>query len=418
MLVFGIAQLLTLPAAANAASLPARIARVVSSSAVGGASVVYVWDQETRDVIYTKAASRAVTPASNMKLLTSAAALQHWGADHRFTTRIVATGAQQDGTWNGSIYLVGGGDPVLSTAGFARDNFHGYANATNIAGLATALRKLHITRIAGSLVVDDDRFDAQRYVREWPSRFRFDEAGALGALTVNESQLGKYIGGRSARYPDIQAGLQLRLALKRAGIAVTGMTRAGSAPDDATELAHVDSPRLLDIVNHMNAVSDNFVAETLLKGIGADAMGGVGGSTVAGRRAAARILKSFGVGVGGLTWTDGSGLAGSNRVTARLLGHVLGMGAQSAWGPDWIDGLATSGGTGTLRHRMTRQPYRGNVHAKTGTLRNSSALAGFADSVDGTHRYGFATVTYAPRGSISLSAAHTLQDRLAMTLVR
>lgn len=418
-LACALVALLVAPAVAGAVSLSTRLARLVASSAVNSTSVVYVWDQSSREVIYTHGAARAVTPASNMKLLTTAAALQHWGPDHRFTTRILATGSQVGTTWAGSIYLVGGGDPMLSTAGFARDNYGGFGTGTNIAGLASGLAKLGITRVAGRLVVVDDVHDSQRFVREWPARFRFDETGALGGLTVNQSQLGKYIGGRSAIHPDLQAGTHMRLALRRAGIAVTGGTVPGSAPGTATELAQVQSPPLVDIVAHANQVSDNFVSEILLKGIGADANGGFGGSTTAGRRAAARELKEIGVDVSPLIWTDGSGLASTNRVTARFIGHVLGVGAQTEWGPAWIEGMATSGGRGTLRKRMTRLPYRGAVHGKTGTLRHVSALSGFADNVDGVRRYGFSVITHHPRGAqVNYTAARNLQDRIAQVLVR
>ncbi|MEO6866874.1 MAG: D-alanyl-D-alanine carboxypeptidase, partial [Gaiellales bacterium] len=80
---------------------------------------------------------------------------------------------------------------------------------------------------------------------------------------------------------------------------------------------------------------------------------------------------------------------------------------------------ARSGTYGTLRRRMTRFPYRGRVQAKTGTLRHVSALAGFSERSATGRRYGFAVVTSQPRGApISYTAARSLQDRIAMVLVR
>lgn len=399
--------------------LSVRLDRIIAASGVARTTSVYVWDQQSREVLYSRGASRRVTPASTMKLLTSAAALSKWGGEHRFRTTLLATGRQEGSTWLGSIYLVGGGDPMLSTAGFARDNYGGYGRGTNVASLASGLRKLGIRTVSGRLVVDDDHLDARRWVNEWPRRFRLDETGALGGLTVNQSQLGRYIGGRSTAYPDLHAGTQLRGVMQRLGISVSGATVAGSAPTSATELAHVDSPPLVDIVRHMNTTSDNFVAETLLKDLGATATGGRGGSTVTGRRVAARELRRLGVDTSALTWTDGSGLAYTNRVTARLLGQVLGISAQAEWGPAWVDGFAIAGRTGTLRRRMTTWPFRDRVRGKTGTLRHVSALAGFSDRLGSTSRYGFAVVTNNANGQlVSYSHAKRLQDRVAMALVR
>lgn len=399
--------------------LSLRLDRVVAASGVARSTSIYVWDQETREVLYGRDPGRRVTPASTMKLLTSAAALAQWGPDHRFRTTLHATGRQDGTTWLGSIYLVGGGDPMLSTAGFSRDNYGGYGRATNIAGLVSGLRKLGIRKVSGRLVVDDDRLDAKRWVSEWPTRFRLDETGALGGLTVNQSQLGRYIGGRSATRPDLHAGKEFRAILARSGIKVTGGTVPGSAPNTAVELAGVDSPRLADIARHMNTTSDNFVAETLLKDLGATATGARGGSTVTGRRVAAGKLRDLGIDTSSLTWTDGSGLAYSNKVTARLLGQVLGLGAQADWGTDWIGGFAVAGRSGTLRRRMTTWPFRDRIRGKTGTLRHVSALAGFSDRLGTTQRYGFVVVTSNANGQqVSYPRAKQLQDRVAMALVR
>ena len=143
------------------------------------------------------------------------------------------------------------------------------------------------------------------------------------------------------------------------------------------------------------------------------------GSTIDGRSVARAELASLGIDMSGVTWTDGSGLAYGNRVTVRSLGHVLGVGAQTPWGEQWIAGFANSGRSGTLRRRMTRRPFYGRVFAKTGTLNHASALAGFALRLGSDRRYGFAVVTSNPAGvGVSYTTAKRLQDRVAMTLVR
>lgn len=408
---------LLLPARATAASLEQRIDLLVSRSGVAGTTSVYVWDQDTRDVLYTRAPGRAVTPASTMKLLTSAAALERFGADHRFTTRVALEGTQVGNRFLGDVWLIGGGDPSLSTFGFARDNYRG--RGANLAMLVSPLRNRGIEGITGRIMVDDDLLDELRWVPEWKPSFHFDETGALGALTVNQSLTGKYIGSTSSHLPDIRTGEVYRDLLRRQGIYVAGDTKSGSLPPSAELVGEVESPPLAELVAHMNAASDNFFAEILLKDIGADRFGARGnGSTVDGRRAARAELEALGIDMTGVVWSDGSGLSYVNRVSARSLGHVLGVGAQAAWGEPWITGFANAGRTGTLRNRMTRRPYFGRVYAKSGTLNHASGLAGFAHRVGSNRRFGFAVVTSNPPGvGVSYTRAKRLQDRIAMTLV-
>ncbi|MCW2927464.1 MAG: hypothetical protein JWM86_1432 [Thermoleophilia bacterium] len=403
--------------AATGASLEARVGTAVRQSAVGGSTSVYVWDQATRDVLYTHTPSTAVTPASTMKLLTSSAALAQLGPDHRFETKVALDGHQAGNRWIGDVWLIGGGDPSLSTYGFLRDNYGG--RGANLASLVAPLRTRGIEGVTGRIMVDDDLFDEQRWVEGWKPAFRFEEAGALGALTVNQSLVGRYVGSDSAHAPDLRAGTVFRQLLTRQGVFVAGPTESGSVPEEAEIAGSVSSPPLEVLLEHMNRTSDNFYAETLLKQVGVARFGARGtGSTEDGRRAARSVLSAIGIDMRPVTWVDGSGLAYGNRVTARTLGHVLGVGAQAEWGGDWIDSMATSGGHGTLRRRLTRPPYRGRVHAKTGTLNHASGLAGFSDRSSG-RRYGFVVLTYDAAGRrINYSAARGLQDRIAAVLVR
>jgi D-alanyl-D-alanine carboxypeptidase/D-alanyl-D-alanine-endopeptidase (penicillin-binding protein 4) len=284
----------------------------------------------------------------------------------------------------------------------------------------TPLQEAGITAISGRIVVDDDRFDSERYVRDWPRSFRYEESGALGALTVNESQLGRWIGGTSTRTPDLRVGATFRTLLARAGIEVTGGVASGSVPADATQAGLVTSAPLAKLLAHMLQTSDNFYAETLLKDIAVDRYGPGQGTTANGRRAARLELQRAGVDLADERWADGSGLAYTNALTARVLGQVLGIGAQEPWADAWIGAFAVAGRSpGTLERRLDTWPYRDRVHAKTGTLRHVSALAGFADRLGSDHRYGFAVVTYDASGRpVSYTAAKRLQDRIAKILVR
>ena len=417
LLVLVLLLTLLLPALAGAATLGQRVVAAIHASGLAASTSVYVWEQGSGTLVATSKPDRRVAPASNMKLLTGAAALAHFGPDHTFTTTIAQSGELDDTTWHGDVYLVGGGDPMLSTLGFTRDNYRGVG--TNLGTLVAPLVKQGIDHIDGDIVVVDSLLDRQRFVAEWPRRFRFDEAGALGGLTVNQSRIGRWVGGRSTRTPELFAGGIYRTLIERAGIEVSGVVRRGNLPADATAAGTVESRPLSDILGYMDRTSDNFTAELLLKDLGRDRFGDGHGSTDDGRRAAARQLADLGVDTTELRWIDASGLSYSNRVTARLLGRSLQLGAATEWGPDWVDSFAVSGTSGTIRRRMTHWPYRGRVHAKTGTIGPASALSGFSDRLGSTKRYGFAVVTWNSNGhAVSYSRARALQDRIAMILVR
>ncbi len=409
--------LLAMPAAAFA-GIAERVGATIGRSGISSMTSAYAWDQQTREVLYSQAANRPMIPASTMKLLTSAAAMDRLGPSHRFSTRIALDGVQNGSTFVGDVWLVGGGDPSLSTSGFARANFGGVG--ANIAALARPLQRRGITLVRGHVKVDDDLFDSLRVVPRWKPSFWYEETGALGALTVNESLVGSHIGSQSVRDPDIYAGDVLRAILMDRGIRVAARTEPGSLPADAKTVGAVASPTVRQLIAHMNSTSDNFFAETFIKQVGVDRFGDRGnGSTSDGARAVRAQLVELGADMSGVTIVDGSGLSYDNRVTARALGHVLGLGLQAEWGETWLSTFAVSGRSGTLKDRMTHRPYYGRVRAKTGTLNPASALAGFASRTTNGKRYGFVVLTTNPRGgALNVTTARGLQDRVAMVLVR
>jgi D-alanyl-D-alanine carboxypeptidase/D-alanyl-D-alanine-endopeptidase (penicillin-binding protein 4) len=321
-------------------------------------------------------------------------------------------GTQVGGLFRGNLYLVGGGDPTLSTESWARKNLQGMG--TDVADFVPAVRALGITKVIGKLVVDEHAFNQVRGVNAWPRSYWSYECGPLSALTVNQGWRGTHLGDNPAQQPAIHAGNTLRSLLRAQGIKVTKGIRTGQVPNDASTVTVLQSPPLRRIVRFMNQTSDNFTAEVLVKQLGWT--WGSGGSTAAGTKAERKALKELGVSVDPLRLVDGSGLATSNRTTARNIADLINIAASNDDFGDWfVKSLAICGHEGTLKKRL-RGAYRGRVHAKTGTLNESSALSGFAIRDNGT-RYGFSIVTYSPSGYMSLTAAHKLQDRIAKILV-
>jgi PBP4 family serine-type D-alanyl-D-alanine carboxypeptidase len=170
------------------------------------------------------------------------------------------------------------------------------------------------------------------------------------------------------------------------------------------------SEPLATIVVAMNRESDNFVAEMLLKELGAAMRGR--GSTVAGATVVKQAFEDAGVPVAGVRVVDGSGLSGHDRLTARSLVALLQEAHRDPVIRDhFLASLPVAGVSGTLRDRLQRRVTRGKIVAKTGTTSRASALAGFV-----RRRYAFAILQ---NGSpLPYWSARAAQDRFVTVLAR
>ena len=141
--------------------------------------------------VFDDAGATSVIPASNMKLVTAAVALEVLGAEHRFTTEVRADAPPAGGVVAGDLYLVGGGDPVLGTepyvAAAAAQVTYPQPYVTPLEALADQIVAAGVRQITGSVLGDDSRYDAERFVPSWPASYATSrEAGPLGALLVND----------------------------------------------------------------------------------------------------------------------------------------------------------------------------------------------------------------------------------------
>lgn len=330
---------------------------------------------------------KPVIPASTEKLLTGAAALQGLGATTRLVTVAASGKPVENGVVDGDLYLIGGGDPLLTTNGY-KPTFEDPDQVVNdYSQLADRIAAAGVTEIRGDIVGDDSRYDTERWVRSWPTRYQQGgDVGPLSALVVNDGQTGYTTDPdaankqRKAGDPTVLASQTLKALLAKRGVRVTGDGRAGPAPEQRTEVARLESLTVSDTVAELIADSDNNTAELLTKELGLQ-RGGTG-STDAGTKAIVDVLHELGFPTQGVSLVDGSGLDTGNRVTCDVLVHALDL-----LGPDSIvvKNLPVAGQTGTLRKRMKGTPAEGNVRAKTGTLNEVNALAGFATTSGGAH---------------------------------
>ena len=347
-------------------------------------------DVRTGRTVFERHGASPLAPASAEKLTVAFAALRLLGPSYRFRTEVLGAGELDGHVWRGNLFLVGMGDPTLGK--------------TDLAALARDVRAWGIRRIVGSVVADEHYYDAERGARGWKSYFPGIESAPLSALAVQ----GVRVRGLDASAAT--AAATFREVLGRNGIVVLRRSFTGRAPRNALPLGLDYSEPLASIVHEMNRESDNFVAEMLLKQLGATL--GARGSSVAGAAVVSRELAAAGVPTAGARIVDGSGLSRLDRLSARTLVFLLlAADHDPAIRAPFLASLSVAGISGTLRDRLRRRPARGQVIGKTGTTSQASALAGFV-----RRRYVFAILQ---NGSpVDYWSARQSQDRFVRILVR
>ncbi|AWI78531.1 D-alanyl-D-alanine carboxypeptidase/D-alanyl-D-alanine-endopeptidase [Parazoarcus communis] len=438
--------------AAGEETLPSSVRQALDQARVP-ADAVGIWvqavDSDTPALAIN--ADQPMNPASVMKLVTAFASLEYFGPSHTWQTRISSTGTVRNGVLQGDLYIVGGGDPVLS-----------YERAWK---LLRRLRALGVDTITGDIVLDGsvlrlpahdpDAFDG-RGLRPYNSgpyglllHFNtlqlalFPGNGPNDAVTVaSEPPLnGVVIDNRlqtsgascGVWYRDLEARVEPgpRLVLsgslpascgprnwsaaplppedfstatiaglwKEVGGQLQGQVRSGTAPREARPQLVDDSPALAEIVRDMNKWSSNVIARQLLANLGSTNADGVADMVAAGAQVATAQLAAAGVQTAGLVIENGAGLSRIERVRADSLGQLLIAAWQRPWMAEFIAALPIAGEDGTARKRLVGSPARGQAHIKTGTINGVRAIAGYVLDHDGRRHVVVMLVNHAEAAS-------------------
>jgi D-alanyl-D-alanine carboxypeptidase/D-alanyl-D-alanine-endopeptidase (penicillin-binding protein 4) len=152
------------------------------------------------------------------------------------------------------------------------------------------------------------------------------------------------------------------------------------------------SPPLRQLLPAMMKLSQNQYAEMLLRSIGAmaametkglptPAIGAEGAKLGASK--ARQILQQWNVGDDSIVIADGSGLSRYNYVTSEALVRILQAMRNDPQHAPFVESLPVAGRDGTLARRLAGTPAEGRVRAKTGTVDNVRAIAGYVDTADG-----------------------------------
>jgi D-alanyl-D-alanine carboxypeptidase/D-alanyl-D-alanine-endopeptidase (penicillin-binding protein 4) len=363
-------------------------------------------------------ADTPLIPASNQKLLVGGVALEVLGPDHRFITEVRAAAPPAGGVVAGDLYLVGGGDPLLTSSTYPVANDpNPVMTPTPLDGLVDALVGAGVTQIQGGVVGDGSRYDDEYFAPSWVNDVRGIEAGPYDALLVNDARVTG--DPKRASDPALAAATELTQLLTARGIVVGRAPSAGAVPPTATALGSVQSAPMTDVVKEMLSTSDNNTAELLVKELGF-AKGGAG-SRDAGIAVLTSTLTGWGLPMTGVVIADGSGLSNDNRASCGLF-----VGLLARHGPTDVlgAGLPVAGVSGTLEDIFQDSPLAGKLAAKTGTLGNApynadppavKSLSGYVP-VDGGGAIEFSLLLNASGTLSDQSVYRTIWDRLATVL--
>lgn len=321
-------------------------------------------------VLYEKNPNHLLNPASNVKLVTAAAALHQLGPEYTFRTEVWSDSPiDRKGAIN-NLWIKGYGDPFFVTE--------------ELRSVVEQLRRAGLRRIGGKLFVDDGWFDDDSLITYSSNRDGQIYRTTTGALSFNFNR------ARPSN-PAIGTGSALLRTLKRRGIFAPKVPVRGTVPDHARLLLTHHSPPLRIILKGLGKQSNNFMAEQLLKTIGAvDA--GPPGSISKGRMVLKRYLTSLGLSERGFALDNGSGLSRLTRLSSSQLIRVLLDQYHQNFRDDLIQSLSQVGRDGTMRHKMRRSRLAGRVFAKTGSLNGVRALSGYL--IEGPHLQGQAAFSF------------------------
>jgi D-alanyl-D-alanine carboxypeptidase/D-alanyl-D-alanine-endopeptidase (penicillin-binding protein 4) len=418
--------------------LATNITTALNVESLDGVDVGFIaMDMKTGAILAESGADILINPASNAKMITSAAALSTLKPEYRFKTEFYANGPIKDGTLFGNLVVKGYGDPSMVSERLVK--------------ISNELFLMGIEKITGSVIVDDSWFDGVEEARGWELEDAPDRAYAapVSATSVNYNAVAIYLrpastagapaivlvdpptervvvkgevlteavgsgvrlyaqkndeatapgqphdgtlitveGSIGLRDPPARIyrrvydparhfGSVLTSFLQQRGVKMRHNVLKGTVPPGSRMILVDKSPRLKDIVDDLNHYSNNILAETLIKTMGAE-IKGAPGTFENGLLVAREYLEgTVGLQPGSYVFENGSGLNDVNRFTARQLATLTRAVSQDyEIATEWFTSLAVAGTQGTIGSRMKDTPAKRRLRAKTGTLRGVSALSG------------------------------------------
>ena len=438
-LVWVILVLLTPVPAAAGAELPPELAAAIkdadfSSDGIG----LFIQGVDNEKPLVALHADLFLNPASVIKLVTTAAALDMLGQGYRWSTEVMYTGNIEGHTLNGDLYIRGNGDPYLTPERFWR-----LLNRIYIVG---------IHRITGDVLIDNSyfepgkvdyaAFDQQPYrtynvgpnavlvgfqatefhldidttgtdpavkITPFPQspRLRIINQVKLvnGSCNAWKKRLSLQTRNNAGMLEVVFSGNYARACKQRTlyrrvseaqdhyqhfflplwnqiGGSVDGKITQGIVPADAKRLLQESSISLAEAVRLVNKFSNNVMTRQILLSMGAQEFGPPG-TTDKGIAAVNAWLVEHKLDHPDLQLDNGAGLSRHARISAGLLGELLLHVYKQAYMPEFIAALPVSGYDGTMAHRFNDTPLVGHAHIKTGLLDFVQSMAGYVTTATG-----------------------------------
>jgi D-alanyl-D-alanine carboxypeptidase/D-alanyl-D-alanine-endopeptidase (penicillin-binding protein 4) len=409
-----------------------------STSLRNGVTGLFVADAKSGEPLFAVNATDPLNPASNVKLISTATALELLGPSFRYPTRVLGQ-APVDGVVKGDIYLLGSHDPTLALA--------------DLDELAGAIKARGVTAIEGNVVVGTDptRDGVYRAVipieilagepgqpaianvpngmdlveirmTAWtaraPMRPRLTYRTEITTTPAGQPRIVLTIGGSIGKdgrveYPlwtkqrTATAAYALIAGLRTRQVSVTGELKVAQLGDfigDAVgsgnlpvELARHESASVADIVSRVNKWSINWLSDRLVMTAAALSRRKPPSMALALEEMYAWLNRHPHVAKGQLLIDTGSGLSYRTEISPQQIVSIIRSaggftGGDRATADAWLKSLAVAGRDGTLGHRFRSSNLGGHVHGKTGTLKTVIALSGVLD-IDPDRPLAFAIVT-------------------------
>ena len=411
-----------------------------------------------------------LVPASAVKLVSLAAAVDAVGWDYSFVTRLRARRPYNNGVLEGDLIVQGTGDPTIGTR-----------NGANMEDLASVIKSDGVRRIEGRIIGDDNAVEEPRPQLAWAwDDLGYPSGAIFGALNFAENRMDVFVrpganagdpavldvdpaaserplrnravtgapasalllwpeqrpgetfltiagsipaGASPARLsvsagnPTLWFAIALRRALVDAGITVTGDAYdvddvANSVDWESTEaVASSNSIRLAELARPLLKDSINLYGEAVLR---LNAPKGTFPTNDAALEGLRRTMVGWGIPDNAWQIVDGSGLSRRNAVAPEVLVAVLQRMYDATGESPWMTALPVAGRDGTLAERMRGTAAEANVRAKTGTMSNIRTLAGYVRTQDGeTLAFAIMADNFEGSGAAAVGAIDRIAVRLA-----
>lgn len=386
---------------------------------------------------------KVIIPASNQKLLTTAAILDYFGADFRFRTLIYGEGSLAGSTWNGNLVIKGSGDPSISGDLYEEDRYYAFKQ------LLRQLKEKGIKKIEGNLIADVSLFDDQIYPKGWDwYDFSFYYGVQISPLSFNnnavdlevfaEGEIGdtpritwfpdstdyvKFINQQVITHPNIDydeyyrrelGGNRIVLGstlpqgyyedeslsinnppmffldsfkkfLISNGVEVDGflvVSDSGENLDTRQVLATHQSRPLSELIKWANKESDNFYLEMLIKTLSAYKNDNPG-TFEHGIEEVRGFFAEMGIDTSFVRMNDGSGMAAGNFNKTAIISDVLQKMQNHLDFEAYYTSMSVAGIDGTLAHRMKGSPLFVNFKGKSGFVTGARTLSGYFEAKSG-----------------------------------